>query len=235
MTTRPKRVALQLPDGLQMFATQLVTLISQFTFYDFANAESTDDLIECVILADTTYGACCIDDFTAASLDCQVLIHYGHSCLVPITVTKLVDKVIYVFVDVQFDMRHIRDTVLLQWPERQTRIVFVGTIQFAMGLGTVMAMLEREFGYMQLSSPQCRPLSRGEVLGCTSPTLSLIPEEKPDAILYVGDGRFHLESMMIANPQLNDLFYSYDPYECKLTRESYDYVEMCRMRSAAIL
>lgn len=30
---------------------------------------------------DVTYGACCIDDFTAKSLGADMIVHYGHSCL----------------------------------------------------------------------------------------------------------------------------------------------------------
>ena len=43
--------------------------------------------------------------------------------------------------------------------------------------------------------PQTKPLSPGEILGCTSPVL---PESY--AIVYIGDGRFHIESIMIHNP-----------------------------------
>ena len=32
-------------------------------------------------MGDVTYGACCIDDYTALALDCDMLVHYGHSCL----------------------------------------------------------------------------------------------------------------------------------------------------------
>ena len=32
-------------------------------------------------MGDVTYGACCIDDFTARALGCDLMIHYGHSCL----------------------------------------------------------------------------------------------------------------------------------------------------------
>ena len=34
-----------------------------------------------VVMGDVTYGACCIDDYTAVALGCDMLIHYGHSCL----------------------------------------------------------------------------------------------------------------------------------------------------------
>ena len=34
-----------------------------------------------VIMGDVTYGACCVDDFTARALGCDMMVHYGHSCL----------------------------------------------------------------------------------------------------------------------------------------------------------
>ena len=49
---------------------------------------------------------------------------------------------------------------------------------------------------------------------------------------YVGDGRFHLESIMIANPKVPA--FRYDPYSKKLTRERYDHQEMQDVRSHAV-
>jgi 2-(3-amino-3-carboxypropyl)histidine synthase len=49
---------------------------------------------------------------------------------------------------------------------------------------------------------------------------------------YLGDGRFHLESIMIANPSIPA--FRYDPYSKKLTRERYDHREMLRMRDRAV-
>ena len=40
---------------------------------------------------------------------------------------------------------------------------------------------------------------RPQVLGCTAPAL---PPGEHDALVFVADGRFHLEAMMIANPSL---------------------------------
>ena len=41
-----------------------------------------------VVMGDVTYGACCVDDFSAAALAADLLVHYGHSCLVPVDVTQ---------------------------------------------------------------------------------------------------------------------------------------------------
>lgn len=52
-----------------------------------------------------TYGACCVDDLTAIALGADFMVHYGHSCLVPVDVTTL--KTLYVFVDITIDIDHV--------------------------------------------------------------------------------------------------------------------------------
>jgi 2-(3-amino-3-carboxypropyl)histidine synthase len=76
--------------------------------------------------------------------------------------------------------------------------------------------------------PQCKPLSPGEILGCTSPRMP----ESTTALVYVGDGRFHLESAMIQNPKL--AAFQYDPYSQKFTSEKYDFEQMQSNRYRAI-
>ena len=66
----------------------------------------------------------------------------------------------------------------------------------------------------------------GETLGCTSPIL----REDCEAVVFIADGRFHLESVMIQNPSLISSFYRYDPYSKLLTHEGYDTNKMRRMR-----
>ncbi len=53
------------------------------------------------------------------------------------------------------------------------------------------------------------------------------------ALVYLGDGRFHLESIMIANPQLPA--YQYDPYSKVFSQEQYDHTVMMGTRRGAIL
>ena len=49
---------------------------------------------------------------------------------------------------------------------------------------------------------------------------------------YLGDGRFHLESIMISNPGLHTV--RYDPYSKKFTKEGYETEKMHGMRQEAI-
>lgn len=209
------RVALQMPEGLLMYSLIISDILEQFC------------LVETVVMGDVSYGACCIDDYTARALDCDFIIHYAHLCLVPIDVTKI--KVLYVFVTINIDESHLINTLRRNFPPR-TRIACFGTIQFNPTIHSVRAPLESDpLHPIYVVPPQTMPLSKGEVLGCTSARLS---NDDIDCMVYVGDGRFHLESAMIHNPDLPA--FRYDPYLRNFTREHYHQQEMVRVREDAI-
>ncbi|KAL4893101.1 putative diphthamide synthesis protein-domain-containing protein [Aspergillus ambiguus] len=207
-----KRVALQFPEGLLIFATTISDILTQFC-----------PGIETLIMGDVTYGACCIDDYTARALGCDLLVHYAHSCLIPVDVTQI--KTLYIFVDISIDTTHLLATLERNFPKGKT-IATVGTIQFNATLHGLKPVLERA-GF-NVVIPQITPLSKGEILGCTSPQLS----SEIDILLYLGDGRFHLESAMIHNPSIPA--YRYDPYSRTLSRETYVHDEMHTLRRDAI-
>ena len=217
-TLGAKRVALQMPEGLLLFATTISDILTEFC-----------PGIETLIMGDVTYGACCIDDYTARAMGCDLLVHYAHSCLIPVDVTKI--KTLYVFVDISIDASHLLSTLERNFSPGKT-VAMVGTIQFNATIHGVRSALEKA-GFRVLV-PQIAPLSKGEILGCTSPNLDdAVSDGKPvDLILYLGDGRFHLESIMIHNPNIPA--YRYDPYSRRLTHEVYEHAEMQDLRRAAI-
>ncbi|PWN50397.1 hypothetical protein IE53DRAFT_387292 [Violaceomyces palustris] len=318
-----KCVALQMPEGLTLWATGISDIIQRFT-------EATT-----VIMGDVTYGACCVDDYTAMALGCDMLVHYGHSCLVPVDQTSI--KTLYVFVEISIDPSHLAATVRANFPsdreefrstilggsggvprasskdgpaaslsglkgleasrakievgfdeissslspsssedgvtrKQPAHLALVGTVQFINAIHGLKESLEQEqeredvqisggglapskerlmltngvggetvehirqasrlknwsSGPYRVTVPQVKPLSPGEVLGCTSPKL----KDDIDAIIYIGDGRFHLESIMIANPRIPA--FRYDPYTKRFVRELYDHAEMRKMRGQAV-
>ncbi|XP_055003913.1 2-(3-amino-3-carboxypropyl)histidine synthase subunit 1 [Boleophthalmus pectinirostris] len=194
-----------------MFACVIADIIERFTEADT------------IVMGDVTYGACCVDDFTARALGADFMVHYGHSCLIPIDSTAEI-KMLYVFVDIQMDNAHFLDTVKFNFTPGQS-LALVSTIQFVAALQAVSAALRPDYDVLV---PQCRPLSPGEILGCTSPRL----DHHVNAIIYLGDGRFHLESIMIANPDVPA--YRYDPYSKVFSREYYDHNAMRELRLQAI-
>ncbi|RVW36129.1 2-(3-amino-3-carboxypropyl)histidine synthase subunit 1 [Vitis vinifera] len=189
LSSRAKRVALQFPEGLLMYSLHLSDI-----FTSYAGAD------HCLVLGDVTYGACCVDDLSAAALEADLLIHYGHSCLLNLP------------------------------PAGQ--IVLAGTIQFSSAIRAAKPELEKA-GFRVLI-PQSKPLSAGEVLGCTAPKISKTSFICDDVVaVFVADGRFHLEAFMIANPAIKA--YRYDPYIGRLLLEEYDHKGMKDSRKNAIL
>lgn len=223
-----KHIALQMPEGLLLYVTVLADVLQKLT----------PCLQQVSILSDVTYGACCVDDLTAHALGCQLLIHYGHSCLVPLQHTEI--PVLYVFVEIHITVPHLVDcleaTLLCSDGERlltqqcdavnndtnerlglikQKTIYLLGTVQFRHALVAAQDML-RTMEWSNVEIPQVKPLSPGEVLGCTSPVLA----DSDAVVCFVADGRFHLESTLISNPDIQQ-FYRYDPYSKTMTQEKY--------------
>lgn len=150
-TAAAKHVALQFPEGLLMYACAISDILESF-----AGIEET------FILGDVTYGACCIDDLSAAALGADFLVHYGHSCLVPLTTTKL--PCLYVFVEITVDFLHLIATVERNF-DKACRLLLAGTIQFS---GTLQVRAAASH-HVDHHRPQIEPhLARGSAL-CIAP------------------------------------------------------------------
>jgi 2-(3-amino-3-carboxypropyl)histidine synthase len=188
-----------------------------------------------------TYGACCIDDFTAREMGAEMIVHYGHSCLIPVSQVSI--KTLYVFVEIGIDNAHLSASVRRNFPSSReafqkvvlgaergqvggavpvqmeaprpntdtgleetaadptkaevdkTKLALVSTIQFVAAaqslkenLSSALPELEADKdkdgsalvkpqdifwrGAYDIVVPQSRPLSPGEVLGCTAPKLA---------------------------------------------------------------
>jgi len=111
----------------------------------------------------------------------------------------------------------------------------MGTVQFRTAVAEAAKLLnERD---RPATIPQAKPLSPGEVLGCTAPadlatSFDTSGEGQNYVMLFIADGRFHLEAAMISNPSLRAL--RYDPYSKRLTDERYETQKMLSLRQNAI-
>eukprot|EP00922_Rhytidocystis_sp_ex-Travisia-forbesii_P045484 GHVS01067849.1.p1 GENE.GHVS01067849.1~~GHVS01067849.1.p1 ORF type:complete len:387 (+),score=80.90 GHVS01067849.1:70-1161(+) len=199
-------------------------------------------------MVDVTYGACCIDDLLATSLSADLLLHYGHSCLVPLHHTGVPS--LYIFVDILFDFHHLVNCCLLNFSSPQTRLGLLSTVQYATALHLCASSLRANYAAVEVGRE--KPLSGGEVLGCTAPRLrwtgrrpvgahledgggndSGSPlEGRVDFVVFVCDGRFHLEAALIQNPDIP--FYRYDPFTKILSVETYAHSILHRNRLDAI-
>ena len=208
---KPATVSLQFPEGLLMYACVISDILREFCG------------VNTLIHGDVTYGACCVDDYTASKLGATFLVHYGHSCLIPMQ--ELSMKALYVFVEIAFDTSHVVDVILNNF-SASSRIALMGTIQFGQAVHEVAAKVKETIPGIFIG--QAKPLSQGETLGCTAP---ILPADT-DALVFIADGRFHLEAAMIQNPSVPA--YRYDPYSKEMTIEGYDTEKMKAQRWSAI-
>lgn len=66
-----ERIALQFPDELLADAAVVATVLREKTQKNI------------YILADTSYGSCCVDEVAAEHVNADLIVHYGRSCLSP--------------------------------------------------------------------------------------------------------------------------------------------------------
>lgn len=133
-------MSLQLPEGLMLFGCIICDIIKTFT-----NSKT-------IILGDVTYGACCVDDIASDELNCDLLVHYGHSCLIPITETRR--KVLYIFVEITIDISHFVETIAYNFTDRKKTYNVMGTIQFNSALFQAKQELMVKHGFENIIIPQ---------------------------------------------------------------------------------
>jgi 2-(3-amino-3-carboxypropyl)histidine synthase len=126
----------------------------------------------------------------------------------------------YIPVTMKFNYEHLIETIQYNFPST-TRIALQGTIQFANVLPIVEERLTAD-GYV-VQIPRAKPLSPGETLGCTAPEIT-----GADILVFVADGRFHIEAAMMANPDLPA--FRYDPFTNKFYSEFFSLNELKKIR-----
>merc|ERR1711939_438354 len=91
------RVCLQFPDELLHASVKVFKAIRR----------RLPDQVELYVMADTTYGSCCVDEVAAQHVDAQVVVHYGHACLsAPARLS-----VLYVFPKAPIDPKHAAEAL----------------------------------------------------------------------------------------------------------------------------
>lgn len=76
----------QFPDELLKDSTLVVrALRDQLRSLRKCDADQNGDNkdVRLFVMADTTYGSCCVDEVGALHANAECVIHYGHTCLSP--------------------------------------------------------------------------------------------------------------------------------------------------------
>uniref|UniRef100_A0A8C4R4X1 2-(3-amino-3-carboxypropyl)histidine synthase subunit 2 n=1 Tax=Eptatretus burgeri TaxID=7764 RepID=A0A8C4R4X1_EPTBU len=123
------RVVLQFPDELLPDAAPVARLLREATG------------LRPFILADTSYGSCCVDEVSAEHANADGLVHYGHACLSP---TRRL-PVLYVFARRKLDVQRCADAFRHLYPLRNTRVLLLCDLKYAHAIGTLADILQTEY------------------------------------------------------------------------------------------
>jgi 2-(3-amino-3-carboxypropyl)histidine synthase len=154
---------LQFPDGMKRKALDIA-----------------DKMEDVVIDCESCFGACDICVSEAKALDCDGIVHYGHS--------KMVESdmpVEYHEIRQDYDPRDVLTKNIKKIKEN--RIGLVTTVQLLDSLEKARKVLESSGKIVKIGKGK---QSLGQILGCDISSAKAV-EKEVDAFLYIGSGRFH--------------------------------------------
>ena len=163
-------VALQLPEGLKLRATELSDILFK------------DTGAKVVILGYPCYGAC--DLFTDYRRYAEALVHFGHS---PIPNLPQDDNVLYIEARANVEIDDSLKACIDQLPQR---LGLLASVQYVHLLPKAKEILEAAGKTVSIGKGDGRIFYPGQVLGCNCSSAVAIQDDV-DGFLFLGEGDFH--------------------------------------------
>ncbi|KIN99190.1 hypothetical protein M404DRAFT_966125 [Pisolithus tinctorius Marx 270] len=190
-----KRVALQFPDELLHESVPIYRLLKQ----------RVNEGQEMYVLADTSYGSCCVDEVAAQHVDADFIVHYGHACLSQ--TSRL--PVIYVFgrkpIDVHSCVKQIVD-VITSNAKDVSSVLIRHDVAYSYRAGEVVKELRNK-----IAATTTRIVYHTVPTKMEPSSLSLQSQLDPSPIIiiYIGDEGLTLTNILMTHSS-NEV-YSYNP------------------------
>ena len=93
--------------------------------------------VKLTILADTSYGSCCVDEIAAEHIDADAIVHYGRACLSP--TSRL--PVIHVYTQRDLDHDKVIQSFKSLFPDRSTKVIVTADVPYAHHVQTLCTRL----------------------------------------------------------------------------------------------
>ncbi|TEB24956.1 diphthamide biosynthesis protein [Coprinellus micaceus] len=167
---------------------------------------------EIYVLADTSYGSCCVDEVAAQHVDADAVVHYGYACLSQ--TSRL--PVVYVFGKRDLDIEHATSSLVDLIDSEAGTILLKSDViyshlmpELATRLQTVLSSRGATVSYT--------PLPFKTLPASTNPVISPLPapltnereSELYSTVAYIGGETLALSNLLTTNSQSQVL--SYDP------------------------
>ncbi|MCJ1482915.1 Diphthamide biosynthesis protein 2 [Schaereria dolodes] len=162
---RWRRIALQFPDGMLVDAPRVYDALKNglrrapheipsptedsshppiHELQELTLKEPTLD-VQLYILADTSYGACCVDEIAAEHVDADVVVHYGRACLSP--TARL--PVIHIFTTQPLDMNLMLEAFTNLYTDYHQKVILMADVTYSSHLPVFSEALEQH-GYINV-------------------------------------------------------------------------------------
>ena len=162
-------VALQLPEGLKIRATEISEYLSDKTGVDT------------LIVGLPCYGACDLYDYKGKT---DALVHFGHS-----PIPSQGDDPNVMYIESRSDVT-LDDSVMDSLKDLPDKIGLLATVQYLGLIPVVKAILEKNGRKVSVGVGDRRIAYPGQVLGCNCSSAEAVIDDV-DAFLFIGEGDFH--------------------------------------------
>ncbi|MCW4034930.1 MAG: diphthamide biosynthesis enzyme Dph2 [Candidatus Bathyarchaeota archaeon] len=187
---KPKTVLLQLPEGLKPAAPRLASIVQE------AGALP-------IVSSDPCYGACDLAVSAAKILGADLIVHYGHTPMIP----NVDVPTLYIEVRAHVSVKEAV-TNALQYLESWKKIGLITTVQHIHQLDETKRLLENA-GKTVFVGDAGKQKYAGQVLGCDFSNAKAVSDDV-EVFLFVGGGRFHAIGAALATEKPTVIA---DPYE----------------------
>ncbi|XP_054743229.1 2-(3-amino-3-carboxypropyl)histidine synthase subunit 2 [Anastrepha obliqua] len=223
-----KRVCLQFPDHYLPHSNEISDSLKAL----FKPEGGATD-IKFFVLADTSYGSCCVDEIAAGHVEADSLIHFGNACRS--RVSRL--PVLYMYPQYPFDMKNFMDNLSVITDSVKGKVVFI-----YLDIG-YHHLLDKRVDEAEEDS-LCYKLK--EVLPCKDLFIEAYPPAEDAAVeqkqpsepfcLFIGaeNARFsnlsittHASQWFIYKPASNTILEK-NPLTAQYIRRRYYYIEKCK-------
>ncbi|XP_052900802.1 2-(3-amino-3-carboxypropyl)histidine synthase subunit 2 [Anopheles moucheti] len=213
-----KRVALQFPDTILTHSVQIVNDLQSAII----------DELSIFVLADTSYGSCCVDEIAAAHANADGVVHFGHACLSKVSRIP----VLYVFFEFKLDEAQLLATLSREFVTWNVHVTCFYEVCYTGAMAKIRDTLLDRFPNMVIAS-LAKADQKADIMYWKLHT----PHESNGLVLYIG--RDNLSFFNTAVTLEASQCYLYDPtktdpklertdaFQAKWLRRRYYAIERC--------
>ncbi len=204
-----KRVAIQLPDGLQIYALDILGFLENIGAKGF-------------LLVDQSFGACDVFDEEAKKINADILLHFGHEFIYK-------PKINTIFIPLKYDKVYNEKFLRMLKTKLKGKVGVVGSVQYEKAVKQIREFLEKEGFDLIENRPRGRIKKNAQVLGC-----NYSATEGADSVVLVADGYFHGLGAMYSQKRKQKIFIT-NPFDENLEMLSQDREKWVKKRISLVL